>query len=113
MNNKTHSPYIHRLTQRQDYHIKWTKGFGGLYYLYTSSLPLGCLPTNFYFGERCAYITPGLDTYFDGGWRGNKSDDWVCHDFGSDMKEAIDWLHEADEPHLRTKILWTRNPEDW
>ena len=109
--NKKHKPYVYRLTQTKSFHLRWTRGFGGLYYLYDKSVSYDYIPKSFYYGERWIYVTPGLDTYFDGGWRGNESDNWICYDLRTDMKAAIDWLHESEESRERTLYLWTTNPD--
>ena len=106
-----HKPYYYAFEQRKDYYLKWTKGFGGLYYLEDGYTPFDCMPRHFYFGERWLYLTPGLDTHFDGGYRGNKSDDWPCIDFGMDVKRGIEWLHGAEESSQLTPYLWTKNPD--
>ncbi len=103
----THTRYYYAITQDRKCYLKFYKDFG----CYVRCLPDGgAFPEWFYFGERCLYLTPGRDHNSGGGFRGNRSDDWPCIDFGRDLQEALDWLHGAEEPD-RTLELWTKNPD--
>jgi len=102
-----HKRYNHAINQTENCFLRWTKDFGGCYVLEkrTEYFPLW-----FYFGEKCVYVVPGIEHPAGGGFRGNFSDSWPCYDFGMDLKSALRWLHEAEEPD-KTLELWTKNPE--
>lgn len=104
MHNKKHNAIL----QRDDYYLKYSKDFKC--YVLIDRMNGLSFPSSFYFGERCLYITPGVDHMTGGGFRGNLSDDWPCNDFGMDLLSALKWLKEAEEPK-RTLELWTSNPK--
>lgn len=103
-----HTKYSHAVNQRDGYCLEYSKDFD-CFFLYDCNHSM-IFPSSFYLGERCLYLTPGRDHSVGGGFRGNLSDDWPCHDFGMDLKSALEWLHEAEEPD-ETLYLWTTNPD--
>ena len=90
-------PYRYRHTSP----IKWSKDYG----CYIRFIGLEA-PKEFFLGERWLYWTPGEDTNC-ANLRGNLCDDWPCIDFGKDLKTALEWLSQAEEPAW-TEYFWVK-----
>ncbi len=96
-----HKP--HSLAKSHKFNIRWSEDFECFIKV---ARPFDTLPNSFYLGERTIYLTPGFDCR-RANFRGNCSDDWPCIDFGKDFKEALEWLHNAEDSKRRTRSLWT------
>jgi len=101
-----HKKHVYPLVQRNEYCLIFSKDFD-VFILKESGHPF-CFPRCLYCGERIIYLTPGVDNYSGGGWRGNLSDSWPCIDFRFDFNKALTWLKSSEDSVHHTLFLWTK-----